>query len=145
MADNSSFESRSGKLSCAPEVFFNLITDIRNLEQFVPQGRISNWTATSDNCSFDVPPLGGANVRLASKVACSQVDYTGEVMKTNNFRLSVIITGNEKNLAEVKLHFSADLNPVLRMMASGPIGKLLETLITEMENFDGWNKNVRET
>jgi len=144
MANNSSFESRTGKLSCTPEVFFNLITDIRNLEQFVPAGRISNWKATPDSCSFNVPPLGGANVRLATKVANSLVEYSGEVMKSTNFNLRVNISVNEKNLAEVRLLFTADLNPVLRIMSSGPIEKLLEILIVEMEKFDKWDTNVKE-
>lgn len=144
MADNSSFESRTGRLSCTPEVFYNFITDIRNLEQFVPKEKTGNWVASSDSCSFNVPPLGGANVRISAKVASSLVEYTGNIMKSNNFNLKVNISGNEKTLAEVRILFTADLNPILRMMASGPIEKFLELLISEMEKFDKWNVRVNE-
>jgi hypothetical protein len=34
----------------------------------------------------------------------------------------------------------ADLNPMLRAIASGPIDRFLETLVTEMENFREWKK-----
>jgi hypothetical protein len=143
MANNSSYESRKGNLSCTPEVFFNFITDIRNLEQFVPKEKTGNWIASSDSCSFNVPPFGSANVRIATKIASSFVEYTGDLMKSNNFWLKVNISGNEKNLAEVRILFTADLNPVLRMMASGPIEKFLELLISEMEKFYKWSLHVK--
>ena len=138
MANNSIFKSRSGKLSCTPEVFFNFITDIRNLEQFVPQGKISNWIASSDSCSFNVPPLGSANVKIVSKDPYKMVEYAGEVLKTNNFRLTVSVSGHEKDMSEASLLLTADLNPMLKMMATGPIEKFLELLISEMEQFDKW-------
>ena len=144
MADNSSFESRVGRLSCTPEVFFNFVTDIRNLEQFVPKEKTGNWIASSDSCSFNVPPLGSANIRISAKVASSLVEYTGDIMKSTNFNLKVNISENENNLADVRILFTADLNPVLRMMASGPIEKFLEMLILEMEKFDLWNDRVNE-
>jgi hypothetical protein len=143
MADNSSFKSRAGKLSCTPEVLYNFITDIRNLEQFVPKEKTGNWIASSDSCSFSVPPLGSANVRISAKVASSLVEFTGDIMKSNNFMLKVNISGNEKNLAEVRILLTADLNPVLRIMASGPIEKFLEMLISEMEKYEKWNMLVK--
>ena len=38
---------------------------------------------------------------------------------------------------------SADLNPMMKMMASGPINQFLEILINEMENFRDW-ENIKE-
>jgi carbon monoxide dehydrogenase subunit G len=145
MAENSIFKSRSANLLCTPEVFYNFITDLRNLEQFIPAGNIKNWQATSDDCSFRVPPVGDANVRISSRNPISFVEYMGEVIKMNKFSLIVNISGNENNFAEVKLSLSADLNPMLKMMASGPIEKFLELLISEMEKFEKWDAPVKKT
>jgi hypothetical protein len=139
MAENMKFESRVGILSCSPEIFFNFATDIRNLEQFIPEGSVTNWKASSDECSFTVPPLGSASARISSKHANSKIEYSGEALQKNNFNLVLNIFENEDNLAEVRVLFSSDLNPVLRMMVAGPIEKFLEILIKEMEKFDKWN------
>jgi hypothetical protein len=145
MVSNSNYESRAGKLSCTAEIFYKFITDIRNLEQFIPEGSLTSWKASSDDCSFYIPPLGNASVEITSRNANTLVEYSGEAFKMNKFRLVADISENDKNLAEIRLILSADLNPVLKMMVSKPIDKFLELLVSEMEKYDKWNKHVNET
>jgi hypothetical protein len=56
----------------------------------------------------------------------------------------VHISGNDMDRAEVKVILTAVLNPILKMMATGPIGNFLESLVTEMEKFDRWNTVFKE-
>jgi len=144
MTANSNFESRTGKLSCPPETVFSFIADIRNFEQFIPPGNIQNWQATADNCSFQVSPIGSAAIRISEKTPFSSVIYSGDALQKNDFTLVVLISENEKNLTDIRLTLLAELNPVLKMMASGPIEKFLEILISEMEKFDMWNTMSKE-
>jgi carbon monoxide dehydrogenase subunit G len=139
MANSLNFESRTGKLSCTPADVFNFITDIRNFEQFIPQGSIKNWQSSSDSCSFQVPPIGKASVNMTEKKPYSFVAYSGDALQKNDFKLFVHITENERKLAEIRLNLTAELNPFLKMIASGPIENLLERLISEMEKFEKWN------
>jgi carbon monoxide dehydrogenase subunit G len=145
MTNSSNFESRIGKLSCAPEAVFNFITDIRNFRQFIPPGNIQNWQATDDNCTFQVPPIGSATIRITEKIPFSSVIYSGDALQKNDFTLIVLISENEKNLADVRLSLAADLNPFLKIMASGPIENFLEKLISEMEKFEMWNTRFKES
>jgi hypothetical protein len=140
MSDNLKFESRTGKLSCTVSEVFGFITDIRNFEQFIPAGNIKNWEASEDNCSFQVPPFGTASMRISGKTPYSQVEYEGDALKKNDFKLSVHISENESKLAEVRLYLTADLNPVLKMIASDPINRFIEILVSEMEKFNSWKK-----
>jgi hypothetical protein len=140
MATNSKFESRPGSLTCPAIDFYNFTTDIRNFEQFIPEGTIKNWQSSYDSCSFQVPPLGTASVRIIETIPSSVVVFSGDALQKNDFELVVNISENEKKLAVVSLVLTAELNPVLKMMASGPIEQFLETLITEMEKFDNWKK-----
>jgi hypothetical protein len=144
MSDNMKFESRTGKLTCNPAEVFNFITNIRNFEQFVPEENIKNWQASEDNCSFQIPPFGTASVKIAEKIPCSMVEYWGDALKKNDFKLTVHISENEKKLADVRLHLTAELNPVLKMMAEGPIKSFLEKLISEMEKFNNWGSRLKE-
>jgi carbon monoxide dehydrogenase subunit G len=145
MTMNLQFESRTGKLSCTTAEVFGFITNIKNFEQFIPAGNIKNWQASADSCSFQVPPLGTVSVSLTEKIAYSFVAYSGDALQKNDFKLIVHISENEKKLAEVRLFLTAELNPFLKMMASGPIEKFLETMISEMEKFEKWNVISKES
>ena len=145
MSDNSKFVSRTGKLSCTPAELFGFITDIRNLGQFIPEGSVKNWHATVDSCNFGVTPLGIVKVRITEKTPFSLVSFSGDALQKNDFNLNVQINNTENKLGEVRLVLTADLNPVLKMMASGPIEKFLETLISEMEKFEKWNETFKES
>lgn len=144
MAHNSKFVSRKGILSCTVTEFFDFITDIRNFKQFIPEGTIKNWHATADSCSFGVPPLSTVIVRISEKIPFSSVIFSGDALRENDFNLKVGIINTGKKQIEINLILAVDLNPVLKMMASGPIEKFLETLISEMEKFDNWNQTSKE-
>ena len=47
------------------------------------------------------------------------------------------------DLPDVQVILSADLNPMMKMMAAKPIRQFLEMLVHEMENFRGW-KEIKE-
>jgi carbon monoxide dehydrogenase subunit G len=138
MTDLSYFESRTGKLTCSAEEIFDFVTNIRNFEQFIPKGNINNWKADKESCSFSVSMLGTVSVRLAEKEKCNKVVFMGDALKKNDFSLTLDISDNLNKTADVKVKLSADLNPMMKMMATKPIGQFLEMLINEMENFRGW-------
>jgi carbon monoxide dehydrogenase subunit G len=143
MTDLSYFESRTGKLTCSAEEIFDFVTNIRNFEQFIPKGNINNWKADKESCSFSVSMLGTVSVRLAEKEKCNKVVFMGDALKKNDFSLTLDISDNLNKTADVKVKLSADLNPMMKMMATKPIGQFLEMLINEMENFRGW-KGTKE-
>jgi hypothetical protein len=140
MAKLSYFESRSGRLTCNAEEVFAFVTDIRNFEQFIPNGTINNWYAERESCSFNVLMVGVVTVRLAEKEKFNKVVFNGDALKKNDFSLTLHISDNIENTADVKVMLSADLNPMMKMMTSKPIGQFMEILINEMENFRGWKE-----
>jgi len=126
-------------LTCTAEEVFKFVTDIRNFERFIPKGIISNWIAEKESCSFSVSMLGTVTVRLAEKENFTRVVFDGDALKKNDFSLVLLISDRDKDPAEVKVTLSADLNPMMKMMAANPIAQFLEMLIKEMENFRDWN------
>jgi hypothetical protein len=123
--------------SCSEEVF-GFVTDIRNFERFVPQGTVNNWQADKESCSFSVSMLGTVSLRIIDKEMFRKVVYYGEALKKNDFSLIMNISGEGSGNAEVKISLNADLNPMLKAMATKPISQFLDMLICEMEKFDGW-------
>jgi carbon monoxide dehydrogenase subunit G len=142
MSDLSHFQSRSGKLSCNAEEVFTFVTDVRNFEQFIPEGSINNWSAERESCSFSVSMLGKVSVMLSEKEKFYKVVFNGDALKKNDFSLTLNISGKLNEPAEVNVNLSADLNPLMKMMAVKPITQFLETLIKEMESFREWNRTI---
>ena len=143
MSNMTNYESRPGNLTGTAEEVYNFVTDIRNFERFIPKGVINNWNAEKESCSFGVSMLGTVTLRLAEKEKYTKVVYTGDALKENDFSLVLFISDKVKNQAQVKFTLSADLNPMMKMMAAKPISQFLEMLIKEMENFRSW-KDTKE-
>lgn len=143
MTDLSYFESRTGRLACNAEEVFTFVTDIRNFERFIPGGIISNWNAEKESCSFSVSILGTVTVRLSEKERFTKVVFSGDALKKNDFLLTLNITDNVGDHAEVRILLNAELNPMMKMMAVKPIKQFLERLINEMEGFRDW-ESTRE-
>jgi carbon monoxide dehydrogenase subunit G len=143
MTDLSYFESRTGRLACNAEEVFTFVTDIRNFERFIPGGIISNWNAEKESCSFSVSILGTVTVSLSEKERFTKVVFSGDALKKNDFLLTLNITDNIGDHAEVRILLNAELNPMMKMMAGKPIKQFLERLINEMEGFRDW-KSTRE-
>lgn len=143
MTDLSYFESRTGRLACNAEEVFTFVTDIRNFERFIPGGIISNWNAEKESCSFSVSILGTVTVRLSEKERFTKVVFSGDALKKNDFLLTLNITDNVGDHAEVRILLNAELNPMMKMMAGKPIKQFLERLINEMEGFRDW-ESTRE-
>lgn len=142
MSDLSKFKSRTGFLNSSAEECFVFVTDIRNFERFIPKDSISNWQSGKESCSFSVSMLGSVSVRIAQKEEFSRVVFNGDALKKNDFELVLNITDNINKRTEVMVELNADLNPMMKMIATKPIGQFLEMLINEMENFTGW-KNIK--
>lgn len=130
-------------MTCNAEEIFAFVTDIRNFERFIPVGIISNWIAEKETCSFSVSMLGTVSVRLAEKERYIKVVFSGDALKKNDFLLTLNIKDNVTDHAEVMILLSAELNPMMKMMAGKPIEQFLERLINEMESFRDW-KSARE-
>jgi hypothetical protein len=143
MSGLSHFESRRSRLNCSAEEVFRFVTDIRNFERFLPEKSVANWTAEKDSCSFSVPMAGAIKVRLAGKEEFSKVVFNGDALKENDFTLVLDILENSERNAEVQVALTAELNPMLKMIASKPVAQFLELLLKEMEAFSDWS-NIRE-
>jgi hypothetical protein len=136
------FESRSGKVSCSAQELFAFVTDVRNFGRFASKGTINNWEAEKESCSFSVSMIGTVVVHLAEKEEYSKVIFKGDALKKNDFSLTLKITDNSDKPADVMIMLSAELNPIMKMMAAKPIEQFLGMLINEMEAFREWKSTI---
>ena len=136
---NSRFESRKGYPMCPPEKFSSFISDLRNFKQFIKGNNINDLVLTSETCTFSVSLLGSVSLRVASVNAPENVTYSGNAMQINDFEIIVSISPASGERSEVMIALEADLNPILKMMASEPVKQLLTRLVDEMEMNTSWD------
>lgn len=141
MSELSTFESRTGKLTCTPSEIFDFVTDIRNFKQFVPENAsINELNVNRESCSFNISPVGNVNVNLSEREPYNKVVYSGSALQSNDFSLTLNIKETTAGKAEVQIELAAKLNPLLKMMIAKPVDSFLEKVIDEMEKFRGWGK-----
>ncbi|MEE4214043.1 MAG: SRPBCC family protein [Bacteroidales bacterium] len=140
MDNLSSYESRIGKVSSGSKEIFTFVTDMRNFSRFLPGDVIENWEASADECSFEVTPVGKAKVGIVQKDQFHTIKYTGYGLNNTEFFLWIQLKEVKEKDTRVKITIKADLNPGLKMIASKPINKFLDKLVSGMEEFEDWAK-----
>jgi carbon monoxide dehydrogenase subunit G len=145
MSEVSTFESRSGKVTCSAEEFYSFVTDLRNFKRFIPAGTTTVQMLEKESCNFKMSMLGTVRVRIEEKIKPGKVVLKGNAMQINDFQINVNIIEPPDRKAEIKIILSAELNPLLKMMAAEPVKSLLEKLIKEMEKFNGWSDLSKDT
>jgi hypothetical protein len=143
MSEISTFKSRTGKLTCNVKEFYDFVTDIRNFERFISPDIFSNLKAVKNSLSFEVNMLGPVNFRIIEKTMYNKVIFKGETRQVKDFSLIIHIMDPGKGNTEVNITLEAEINPMLKMVADGPVKRFLETLIDEMEKYKGW-KDTKE-
>ncbi len=138
------FESRIGKIEAGDESVYRFITDMRNFKQFIPDGTVEKWDAGEESCSFEVSPVGKAYLSIIDKEEYSTVKYAGDGQNTK-FYLWVQLKRVDQDDTRVKLTIKADLNPMLKILASEPVNKFLEKLVQGFESFSDWDSGHDQT
>lgn len=138
MDNLSKFESRVGKIRSNSKAVYTFLNDMRNFKQFLPDGKVDNWHAEEESCSFSVSPVGEAKLKIVDRDPDKQVKYEGNGLNNTNFWLWVQLKELSDKDTRVKITIKADLNPMIKMMASGPLKDFLEKLVKGMEGFTGW-------
>lgn len=130
--------SRTGRPDCKPGELFDFITDIRNFKQFIGDGNVNDLIIEKELCSFRVSQLGNVSLKISGKEPFKKVVYSGKALNSNDFSLLVDIKETVSGYAEVTVALDAEMNPLMKMIASNPVKQFLEKLIDEMEKFRGW-------
>jgi carbon monoxide dehydrogenase subunit G len=105
----------------------------------MPAEVIKNWQADETSCRFVISGLGDLKLNISEKEPFSLVKFGGNALMTIDFILSALISDKGNGSGKVTLVMEAQLNPLMKMMASGPIENFLETLVNEMEKFENWD------
>ena len=122
------FESDIKKSTYPAETIFNFLADFDHFGDVIPQDKISNWQSFGDSCRFTIDPVGEVGLRIVEKEEFSTIKYTAEGKTPFNFFLWIQLKEVAEGDTRIKLTIKADMNPMIKMVASKPVKKFLDVL-----------------
>lgn len=117
------FESKTLITKPAQEVY-NFLEDLNNHQGLMPEN-IYNWTSTKDEARFTIQNMAKLALKIDSKIANQEIVIVPfeDAPIPLNLKWTLTENGNE---TEAKLTISAELNMMMKMLASGPLQKLAD-------------------
>ncbi len=118
------FESTTTINKSAEEVF-TFLADMNNHEQLMPKDDISDWTSTVDEASFNIRNMIKLSLKIDQRISASEIRIIPAEKPPFEMELKWILTPVE-NGTQVLFVIAADLNMMMKMVASGPLQKLAD-------------------
>lgn len=112
------------------EKVYAFLEDCNHHEQLQPEN-VYNWTSTKDEASFTIQNMAKLSLKIKERKENSLIHFVpaGEAP----FDLSLIWTlSPTASGTDVKLELNADLNMMMKMLASGPLQKLIDFQIKRL-------------
>ncbi len=108
----------------ATNIVYQFLADMNNHQQLMPDD-ISDWSSTVDEARFTIRNM----IKLALKIEERTPDTAIRIIPAEkppfDLELKWILSGNEDH-TEVHFTIAADLNMMMKMVASGPLQKLAD-------------------
>jgi len=103
---------------------YRFLVDMNNHQQLMPDV-VTNWISTTDDASFTVQNMLKLSLKIESKVENSEIKIMPFEKPPFDLELNWILSPNGNNTTVV-FTIIADLNMMMKMMASGPLQKLAD-------------------
>ena len=125
-------ESHKVTVEQSAEYLFNALNDIKNFEKLMPDN-IAKFEVLDENAFiFGLKGMPEIKLRMKDKTEFSEI-VLGAASDKLPFTLTASLNAISENVTEVQFQFEGEFNAMMAMMIKGPIGKLIETLSTNMQ------------
>lgn len=123
------FESTIYKAECNDDEIFRIISDLNNIEKFknrIPD-QISDLKFDADSCQFSVNPVGEMGIRIIEREPNKTVKFSAEKSMIG-FNLWIQTKQVAPDDTRIKVTIKADLNPIIKPMVEGILGKAVNKM-----------------
>ena len=132
------FEGHQRKINKPAEVIYTFLSDFNNFQAAIPQDKVSNWQATTDNCSFEVAGIGEMAMQMVEKNPHSLIKIENQSGAKNEFKLWIQLKQVDESDTRIKVTFDVQLNAMLKMVAKKPLQTFVGTLTDQLA--DSFNR-----
>lgn len=113
------------RVPAAAEKVYAFLADCNHHEQLQPSN-ITDWSATQDTAQFTIKNMGKFALKVASRVPHKQVTIVPDGASPVALSLIWSLAEINENETSVTLTLEAELNMMMKMLASTPLQKLVD-------------------
>lgn len=110
------------------QALFNFLSDLNNLEQLMPEGKIDNWKSDSDSCEFSIKGMASIGLRVIDRKPNNEINIESFGKAPFKFKLNILIEQKSADSAETQIIFDGDVNPFMKMMIEKPLSNFFNML-----------------
>lgn len=112
------------------ERVYGFLEDCNNHEQLQPEN-IYNWSSTHDEASFTIKNMAKLSLKVVERMENSSIRFEPGDEAPFQVSLTWLLRPIDSG-TEVTLQLDAELNMMMKMMASGPLQKLIDHQINKL-------------
>lgn len=124
------FSSNWQKINASEKSVFTFLSDLRNFETLMPE-QVTDYQADFDRCSFTIKGMADLHLLAVERNPFHQIKLIPEGKSPFEFELVANIR-NVSQQTEVRISMSAELNPMLAMMAKRPLQNLVNIMADKL-------------
>ena len=124
-------ESKKQIVNASASEVYTFLNDFNNLEKLMPE-KVSNWSSTEDTCKFTIQGMATLNMKQGKNEADALVQMVATGKNPFYYDLNNYIKAIDEGSCEVNIILNADMNPMLAMMAKGPLVNFINILVEEL-------------
>lgn len=107
------------------EEVYSFIADLNNHEQLMPEN-IYNWTSTADEARFTIKNMAKLSLKISQRIENKEVICIPSEEAPFEIKLAWKVSPVSENETKATFVIEAQLNMMMKMMASGPLQKLVD-------------------
>lgn len=115
---------------------YNFLEDLNNHQQLMPEN-IYNWSSTTDEASFTIQNMAKLAIKISNRVPNSEITAIPTEKPPFDVELKWTVEPSANGGTIAKHIISADLNMMMKMLASGPLQKLADHQTSKLKEILG--------
>ena len=128
-------ESRIGKVLNNNDKIYQFISNFNNFKNFIPGDKVSDFESTEDTCSFSVPGIGKAGLRIIEKEPNKLIKITNNETTPMNFNLWIQLKQVAENDTRIKVTVKPEVNMMMQAVVKKPLKEFVDKLVDQIETF----------
>ncbi len=115
----------STELNVSIEQAYNFLNDMNNHQQLMPEN-IYNWSSTQDEASFTIQNMAKLAIKIDARIPHTEITAIPTEKPPFDLALKWSLEAKTPEVTIATHTISADLNMMMKMIASGPLQKLAD-------------------
>ncbi|QNL48431.1 SRPBCC family protein [Olivibacter sp. SDN3] len=115
------------------ETVYNFLSDCNNHEQLMPEN-VYNWSSTTDEASFTVQNMTKLSLKIGQRIENKEILFVPVGEAPFDLSLTWKLNMIDATATEAVFTIIADLNMMMKMIASGPLKKLVDFETSKLKN-----------